>query len=340
MKILVVGAGLAGATVARTIADTGIEVDVIERRGHTGGNAHDFINEFGIRVHQYGPHLFHTSSDASINFLSRFTDWQPYRHRVKAQLLDGRYVTLPVNKESLSIIGKDNVINTIYRPYTRKMWGIELEQVNPEIIQRVPIREDLNEDYFPNDKFQALPVKGYTAMIAKILNHPLITVTLNESYRKCLESKYSHIFNSMSIDEYFEYKYGMLPYRSIKFHHFSLPIPRILPAATINFTHNEPYTRVTEWKNLPGHGDHPSMSTVTIEEPCDFIENNFERYYPIKDLTGDNRRLYEKYKEITPEYMTFIGRCGLYAYLDMDQAVNSSLKIAVNFLKRRAIQGA
>ena len=165
MKILVVGAGLSGATVARELADSGYNVHVIDRRNHIAGNAYDYINEHGIRVHKYGPHLFHTNNETVFKWLSRFTDWVEYKHKVKALLKDGQYVTLPVNKKTKEIVGKEIVLDIFFRPYTKKMWGVELDDLNPDIINRVPIRDDDNELYFPNDKIQVMPKEGYTKMV-------------------------------------------------------------------------------------------------------------------------------------------------------------------------------
>jgi len=332
MKILVVGAGLSGATVARELADSGYNVHVIDRRNHIAGNAYDYINEHGIRVHKYGPHLFHTNNETVFKWLSRFTDWVEYKHKVKALLKDGQYVTLPVNKKTKEIVGKENVLDIFFRPYTKKMWGVELDDLNPDIINRVPIRDDDNELYFPNDKIQVMPKEGYTKMVENILNHVNITVELEVSLSTQKHKDYDHIFNSMAIDEYYGFKHGKLPYRSIKFETINLPMPKALPTATVNFTHDGPNTRVTEWKNIPCHGDNKYITTLTFEEPCDYSENNFERYYPIKDASGKNKKIYEKYKKLKPSIdMTFIGRCGLYAYLDMHQAINSSLTIAQRF---------
>jgi len=331
MKVLIVGAGLSGVTIARELADNGHKVHVIDRRDHIAGNAHDYINEHGIRVHKYGPHLFHTNNKKVFQWLTRFTDWVEYHHKVKAQLKDGRYVTLPVNKETKDIVGEENVLDIFFRPYTKKMWGVELDKLNPDIINRVPIRDDDNELYFPDDKIQYMPRQGYTKMVENILHHHNITVDLKVHFNKLLEKEYDHVFNSMPIDEYYEFKYGKLPYRSIKFETISLPIPKALPTAVVNFTHNGPKTRVTEWKNIPCHGDNRYMTTLTFEEPCDYLENNLERYYPVKDASGNNKKTYEKYKKLQSKNMTFIGRCGLYAYLDMHQAINSSLAIAKRF---------
>lgn len=332
--ILVVGAGLSGAVVAREMAEAGNKVYVLDSRNHVAGNAYDYVNEHGIRVHKYGPHLFHTNNKIVFEWLSKFTDWAPYKHKVKALLEDGRYATLPVNRETKDMVGEENVLDVFFRPYTKKMWGVELDDLNPEIINRVPIRNDDNEYYFPDDEYQYIPLNGYTKMVENILDHKNITVKLNTKYDKGLNDAVDHVFNSMPIDEYFDFKYGRLPYRSIKFETVTLPIASALPIATLNFTHDGPKTRVTEWKKIPMHGDNKYFTTLTFEEPCDYEDNNFERYYPVKDRAGKNRKLYEQYKSEQKDNMTFIGRCGLYAYLDMHMAVNSALKTAAEFLKK------
>jgi len=334
MRLLVVGAGFSGATIARVLAENGHQVDIIDRRSHVAGNAYDYVNELGIRMHKYGPHIFHTSNEKVFRFLSRFTEWIFYQHKVKAMLADGRLVTLPVNKETCEIVGKENVLDVFFRPYTKKMWGLSLDELDPDILNRVPVRDDMNELYFPNDQFQFLPNGGYTNLIENMLDHPSIKLKLNVEYQKSLSLSYVHTFNSMSIDDFFGHVHGALPYRSIKFHTINVPCPKIFPVATVNFTHKERYTRVTEWKNLPDHGSNPAYTTLTFEEPCDFAENNFERYYPVKDLEQRNRNLFRKYQEMTPPNTTFIGRCGLYAYLDMHQAVSSALAIAERFLEQ------
>ena len=331
MRILIVGAGLSGSVIARELAEDGHAVEVIDQRDHVAGNAYDYVNRHGIRVHKYGPHLFHTSNEEVWNYLSHFTNWLPYKHKVKALLDDGRYVTLPVNKYTKEAVGEENVLDVFFRPYTKKMWGVSLDELNPNIINRVPIRDDDNEYYFPDDKYQAIPTEGYTAMVQHMLNHENIAVYLNEKFDKSEEVDYDHIFNSMPIDVYYDCMYGELPYRSIKFHNFDIFMHKCLPTATVNFTHDGPYTRVTEWKNIAGHGENPYITSMTFEEPCDYKDNNYERYYPVKDMAGKNKELYQAYKEIKNERTTFIGRCGLYAYLDMHQAVNSALSIVRNF---------
>jgi UDP-galactopyranose mutase len=333
-KFLIVGAGLSGAVVARQLAEAGHTVKVIDSRYHIGGNCFDYINQHGIRVHKYGPHIFHTSNMKVVEWLSQFTEWIDYKHKVKAILKDGTYVTLPVNRETKAIVGEENVVDTFIRPYTKKMWAKDIEELDPNILNRVPIRDDDNELYFPNDAFQAMPKDGYTEMFKRIFDHENISISLDTDFHKSMESHYDHVFNSMPIDVYFDSKYGKLPYRSIKFHNVTVPSPKMLPVPTVNFTHSGPYTRMTEWKNYPGHGVNDEYTTLTYEEPCDYKDNFMERYYPVKDVNGENRAVYQKYREDIPDNMTFIGRCGLYVYTDMDQCVSSSLSTVNKFLDK------
>ena len=332
-SILIVGAGFSGAVIARELAEAGHRVTIIDQRNHIGGNAYDYDHE-GIRIHKYGPHLFHTNNKEVVDWLSKFTEWVDYKHKVKAQLDDGTYVTLPVNRETKKIVGEENILDTFFRPYTLKMWGKTLDELDPSIINRIPTRDDDNELYFPNDEYQMMPKDGYTKLFENIFKHKYIKVFTGTKFSTSMEKKYDHVFNSMPIDEYFKYKHGELPYRSIKFHHKTVPMARVLPTATVNFTHNGPYTRVTEWKNIPNHGIDSKQTIITYEEPCDYKDNNKERYYPVKDVDGVNRETYKKYKEmVDTDRMTFIGRCGMYVYVDMHQAISSALATAKRFLK-------
>lgn len=335
MRVLVVGAGFSGATIARELAEADYQVTVIDQRPHIGGNAYDYLNEHGIRVHKYGPHLFHTNNEKVYKWLSQFTAWTPYKHKVKAILNDGRYATLPPNLDTKEIVGEDKIVDIFYRPYTKKMWNMEIEDLDPSILKRVKIRDDHNEYYFPNDEFQCIPKNGYTAVFENILDHKNITVKLDTPFDHSMENDYCHTFNSMPIDQYFDFCHGELPYRSIKFWHENIPIPKLLPTATVNFTHDGPYTRMTEWKNIPCHGTNDRWTTVTYEEPCDYRDNDMERYYPVKDVDGENRKIYEKYKEMAHDNITFIGRCGMYVYIDMHQAISSALATVREYLKDR-----
>lgn len=333
MKILIVGAGFYGSVLARELSDAKYDVHVIDKRSHIAGNAYDYVNSKGIRVHKYGPHILHTNNAKVFAYLSRFTDWVPYKHKVKAVLQDGTFVTLPVNKETKDIVGEDNIIDIFFKPYTKKMWDKDIYELDPSIINRVPIRDDLNEYYFPNDEYQFMPMSGYTKLFENLLDG--IKVSLNTPFDKLMENDYDFIFNSMPIDEYFDYRYGKLPYRSIKFHTFDIPKKNILPTSVVNFTDDSKFTRVTEWKNFPNNYSYDcNLTTLTYEEPCDFEDNDFERYYPVKDIDQGNRKLYEKYKKLIPNNINFIGRCGLYVYIDMDQAVSSALALSKKFINK------
>ena len=331
-KVLIVGAGFSGVTVARTLAEAGHKCHVIDKRPHIGGNAYDYNNHLNIRIHAYGPHIFHTNNEKVVNWVKRFGEWIDYKHKVKAQLSDGRYVTLPVNKETKEIVGEKNILDTFFRPYTKKMWGVELDELDPSIINRIPIRDDDNEYYFPNDKFQIMPKDGYTKIFENILDHENIKTDISITFDKSMEKDYDYIFNSMPIDVYFNFKHGKLPYRSIKFINIDLPMAKVLPTSVVNFTHSEPYTRITEWKNFPNHGT-SNYTTVTVEEPCDYEDNSEERYYPVKDLKGENRERFKKYKkEVDNTKIKFIGRCGNYAYLDMHQAIAAAMTASKQFI--------
>jgi UDP-galactopyranose mutase len=331
MSFLVVGAGFAGAVIAHELANDGHQVTLIDERDHIGGNAYDYTNEHGIRIHKYGPHIFHTSNEKVYDWITQFGEWVEYKHKVKAQLSNGEYVTLPVNKLTKEIVGEENILDIFYRPYTKKMWDKEIEELDPNILKRVAVRDDDNEYYFPKDIYQIMPKDGYTKVFEKILDHQNIVVKLNTPFHKDMESDYQHVFNSMPIDVYYGYRFGELPYRSLKFHNVNLPMVRALPASVVNFTNNSPYTRIAEWKNFPEHGSNDKWTTLTYEEPCDYIDNDYQRYYPVKDIDGINQTIYKTYKEIENTKVTFIGRCGMYVYIDMHQAVMSSLAIVKRF---------
>ncbi len=369
-RILVVGAGFAGAVHARTLAEAGCLVDVIDRRPHIAGNAYDEIDVTGVLVHVYGPHLFHTNNARVVEWVQRFGTWIPYEHRVQAQLPDGRLVPLPVNRHTINEmygisletdrdvqdflarigipvaapanaaeylyahLGRE-ITDLLFRPYTRKMWTLDLEDLDVSVVRRLPIRYDTEDRYFPNDKFQFMPRGGYTKLFERILDHSGIRVHLSTSYVHGMEAGYRHVFNSMPIDEYFGYNLGELPYRSIRFHRRHVQSWRLEGAAVINYTDSRPYTRETSWHLLPCHvRQKTGRRTLTIEEPCDYRENAMERYYPVKTADGRFVALYERYREMAADLrnMSFIGRCGTYQYLDMHQVINQSLKHAEGWL--------
>jgi len=331
MKYLVVGAGFTGAVIAHELARAGHQVHVIDRREHIAGNAYDARNRVGIRVHHYGPHLFHTRNERVWQYLQQFADWLPYRHRVRA-LWNNEYLVLPVNRETAQRVGAENILDIFYRPYTRKMWGMELEELDPSIPARVRVRADDNEFYFPDDPYQGLPRDGYTALIAEMLRQPGICVETGRAYTPDMRDRYAHIFTTAPRDEWWGYCFGRLPWRSIRFRTITHCDGPRQPVATVNYTDSGPDTRTTEWIHLPGHAGDPGYTTLTTETPCDPSENAGECYYPIRDLAGNNRELFRKYSTLVDSRVTFAGRCGNYAYIDMDQAVSSALSIVRHFL--------
>lgn len=333
MRVLVVGAGFAGAVYARELAEDGYDVTVIDERFHIAGNAYDYINADGIRVHKYGPHIFHTNNERVVEWLSNFTEWTEYKHKVLAKHTDGKFYVLPVNRKTKELLGEKNILDIFFKPYTKKMWDKELEELNPKILERVPVRDDDNELYFPDDSFQKMPTEGYTKLFERIFDHENITVKLNTSFNKDMEDEYDHVFNSMPIDVYYDNLHGELPYRSIKFETVTLPEQKVYKTSTTNFTTSGGPTRVTEWKNFPNHGKNLYATTLTYEFPCDYRSNNMERYYPVKDIEGINTEVYKQYRDEPNDKVSFIGRCGTYQYLDMHQVINQSLVGVMKFLK-------
>jgi len=372
---LIVGAGFAGAVYARTLAEAGWTVRVIDRRPHIAGNAYDEVDGNGVRVHRYGPHLFHTNSDAVVAWITRFGTFVPYEHRVRARLPDGRLVPLPVNADTVEAvlhrplpdeaamraalaevalpipeprnaaehlnarIGTE-LTDLFFRPYTRKMWALDLEEMDASVVKRIPLRTDREDRYFPGDRHQIMPRDGYTAVFRAIFDHPGIAVETGVDYAKGMEADHDHCFNSMAIDEYFDRRLGELPYRSIRFHNRTEegPAPADMGWTVTNYTDAGPYTRETHWDLLPHHRAlETGRRTVTVEEPCDYRDNDRERYYPVKTSDGRYQDKYRAYAALAAGLrgMSFIGRCGTYQYLDMDQVINQSLAGARRFLAER-----
>jgi UDP-galactopyranose mutase len=329
MKVLVVGAGFSGVTVARILAENNIQVDVIDQRDHVGGNAFDYVNEHGITVHKYGAHVFHTNNERVFNWLGQFTTWVQFEHRVKAMLSTGELVTFPPNRETLAKV--PDIIGTFYKPYTEKMWGVPFETVSKGVVDRVKVRDDDSESYFHRHKIHAVPEYGYVRLFERMLDHENIKVNLNTPFDISFEQEYDHVFASMPIDQYYNCKFGKLPYRSLDFHTVHLPFPRVFPVSVVNFTHTGPETRVIEWKNFPVHGVNDHVTTLTYETPRD-AQDWSECYYPVDNEA--TRNLYKQYSLIENEKVTFIGRCGKYVYIDMDQAVNQGISVATNFLRK------
>jgi UDP-galactopyranose mutase len=374
-RILVVGAGFAGAVHARCLAEAGYHVDVIDKRPHIGGNAYDEVDANGVRVHRYGPHLFHTKNIAVADWLRQFGEFVPYTHRVRALLPSGALAPLPINLDTVNLvfgtayrtadevtahfarvavqvsnpknaaeylysrIGRD-LTDLLFRPYTRKMWAFELEEMDAAVIKRIPIRLDHTDGYFEADEVQMLPRHGYTAIFGEILKHKNIEVTTNTNFDPAMLSAYAFCFNAMPIDEYFNFNLGDLPYRSIKFHHRDIPSEHASRPdwSVTNFTDAGKYTRETRWDVLPNHiVEHSANFTATLEEPCDYRDNAMERYYPVRTADHCYQSLYQayaKFAEAEAARINFIGRCGTYQYLDMDQVINQSLANVRRYLEQ------
>ncbi|MBK6736665.1 MAG: FAD-dependent oxidoreductase [Haliea sp.] len=369
MQVLIVGAGFAGAVIARELAEKHrCEITLIDKRDHIAGNAYDPVHpNTGQRYHKYGPHIFHTNSADIVDYLSQFTTWLPYQHKVQAVLPGGMAAPMPINRVTLNThygveltdeqamrdfldkvrVPNDKPANALeylqsvygvelaelfFGRYTRKMWGLDMLDMPVSVVARLPVRYGNEVDYF-NDEYQCMPADGYLALFERLLDHPNIEVQLNTVFENDMENQYSHVFNSMPIDEYFENEFGPLPYRSIKFEHrfdetFDYSVP------TVNFTDTDKYTRKTAWPLYPGCGGIVGKH-VTYEIPCSYEENNMERYYPIKTIDGHLQWRYKQYEELakSKDNMTFIGRCGQYIYYDMHQVVANSLSIAKKYVQ-------
>ena len=352
---LVVGAGFAGSVIAERLASQhDAKVMVIDRRPHVGGNAFDKKDEAGVLIHQYGPHIFHTNSDEIVDYLSQFTNWRPYEHRVLAEVR-GQRVPIPINRTTLNLLfdldlkteeeaaaylasraepveeirtSEDVVISAVgrelyelfFQGYTRKQWGIDPSALDKAVTARIPTRTNTDDRYF-GDKHQIMPAEGYTAMFKRMLAHPNIDLRLGTDWRDVKdEIDAAHIVYTGPIDEYFDYRFGRLPYRSLRFEHKVLEEERHQPVAVVNYPDpSVPYTRITEYKHLTGQV-HPRTS-VTYEYPS----AEGDPYYPIP--RPENQALYKKYERLADSTagVTFVGRLATYRYYNMDQVVGQAL---------------
>ena len=350
---LIVGAGFAGSVLAeRLAADADKRVLVIDRREHIAGNAYDRYDEAGILIHQYGPHIFHTNSSEVFGYLSRFTEWRPYEHRVLASVRD-MLLPIPINLDTINRLygldldpdgleaffaaraqrvaacrtSEDVVVSRIgrelyelfFRNYTKKQWGLEPSQLDACVTARIPVRNNRDDRYF-EDRYQAMPLEGYTRMFERMLAHPNITLSLKTAYGEIVgERMAKETIYTGPIDEFFDYRYGKLPYRSLRFEHRTLAKKRLQPVAVVNYPNDRPYTRITEYKHLTGqsHG----RTSVTLE----YSQSEGDPYYPIP--RPENAALYGKYKAAAEacSRVHFVGRLATYKYYNMDQVVGQAL---------------
>ncbi|MFC3204651.1 UDP-galactopyranose mutase [Aquamicrobium soli] len=350
---LIVGAGFAGSVLAERIASQRQEsVLLIDRRSHVGGNAYDCYDEAGILVHLYGPHIFHTNSAAIAGYLSQFTAWRPYEHRVLARV-DGKLLPIPINLDTINRLyeldltseelevffaarretveqittAEDVVVSTVgrelyekfFQGYTRKQWGRDPSQLSKSVTARVPTRLNRDDRYF-GDKFQNMPAGGYTRMFRRMLDNPRIHIMLQADYR-AIRDRIPHrrLIYTGAVDEFFDFRFGPLPYRSLSFQHVTLERERTQPVAVINYPQDEDYTRVTEYKHLTGQV-HPCTS-LSYEYPSD----TGDPYYPVP--CPENEALYKRYEMLAAQlrHVWFVGRLATYRYYNMDQVIGQAL---------------
>lgn len=352
---LIVGAGFAGSVMAERLAQSGSRVLLCDKRPHIGGNAYDHYDQAGILVHKYGPHIFHTGCKRIFDYLSRFTQWRPYEHRVLASV-GNQLVPFPINVDTVnqlyglklneeqtkeyfatvaeavagaprtsetavtSKIGRD-LYRKFFQNYTRKQWGLDPSELDASVAARVPARTNHDDRYFTDD-FQAMPLRGYTHMFENMLDHPRISVLLNTDYKDILnEVAAQQIIFTGPIDEFFGFRYGKLPYRSLEFRFETRDQPVYQPAAVINYPNEHQYTRVTEFKYLTGQVH--SKTSLVYEYP----QAEGDPYYPIP--RAENAAMFAQYKQLadsTPN-VHFVGRLATYRYYNMDQVVGQALAL-------------
>jgi len=356
VDVLVVGAGFAGSVCAERIASAGKRVLVIDKRPHIAGNAFDALDERGVMIHVYGPHIFHTNGRRIFEYLSRFTEWRFYEHRVRA-IVDGRAYPIPVNRVTVNRLygleldeagmaqflenvreprhpirtSEDAVLNSVgrdlcdkfFRGYTQKQWGLDLAELSAGVAARIPTRTDDDDRYF-TDTFQFMPAAGYTKMFERMLSHPGIQIRLGTDYfavRDTLSAK--HTVFTGPIDAYYDFRFGKLPYRSLVFEHEHIAGSDLFQdVGTVNYPNDHEFTRITEFKHLTGQVC-PGTSVVR-----EYPTSVGEPYYPIP--RPENEELFKRYQALShgDRDVSFVGRLAQYRYYNMDQVVGAALKTA------------
>jgi UDP-galactopyranose mutase len=352
---LIVGAGFAGSVLAERLANVlEKKVLIVDQRDHIGGNAYDYYNKEGILIHKYGPHIFHTNSKKVFDYLSLFTTWRPYEHRVLASV-DGQLVPIPINLNTINklyslqlnsseveaffaskaekisrvVTSEDVVVSKVgrelyekfFKGYTRKQWDLDPSELDASVSARVPTRTNRDDRYF-TDTYQAMPSQGYTRMFQKMLSHPNIKIMLNTDYKEIVDViPYKNMIYTGPIDSYFNYCYGRLPYRSIEFRFETHDMDYFQSTGTINYPNEHPYTRITEFKYLTGQKHH--KTSIVYEYP----QAEGDPYYPIP--RPENAEIYKKYQSLANAMTNtyFTGRLATYKYYNMDQVVAQSLTL-------------
>ncbi|MGZ5180867.1 MAG: UDP-galactopyranose mutase [Ramlibacter sp.] len=361
---LIVGAGFAGSVLAERLAKVlNQRVLIVDKRPHIGGNAYDRHDDAGVLIHPYGPHIFHTNSADIFDYLSQFTEWRPYQHRVLASV-DGQLLPIPINLDTVNKMyglqltsfevekffesvaekkdsiktSEDVVVNKVgrelynkfFRGYTRKQWGMDPSELDASVTARVPTRTNRDDRYF-TDTFQAMPLHGYTRMFEKMLEHPNIKVMTNTDYRDIVDLfPWKHMVYTGPVDAFFNFKYGKLPYRSLEFRHVNVKQERFQPVGTVNYPNDYGYTRISEFKHITGQ-EHPTTSVV-----YEYPRAEGDPYYPVP--RPENAELYRKYEAEADamENVTFVGRLATYKYYNMDQVVAQALTAFKRLQERHA----
>ncbi len=354
-KYVVVGAGLAGLTIAERVAnDLNEDVLVIEKRNHIGGNVYDSYNEDGILIHNYGPHIFHTNSKKVYSYLSRFTEWNDFWHRVLTYV-DGNLIPMPITVETINKLynlnlscdeveeflkskavdieeiktGKDVVLSKVgediyqkfFENYTKKQWGIDPAELDTSVISRIPVRANRDTRYF-SDTYQGMPKHGYTKMCEKMTENKRIKIMLNTDYKEVINDiSYETLIYTGPTDYYYDYKYGKLAYRSIDFLFETKDVESYQEAPVVNYPNDYDYTRITEFKKLTWQD---SKKTTIMKE---FPTSEGEPYYPFP--TKECKEQFALYKNDMEkeENVYFLGRLAEYKYYNMDAVVHSALAL-------------
>jgi UDP-galactopyranose mutase len=352
---VIAGAGFAGSVLAERLASEGnMKVLLVDKRNHIGGNAYDYYDDAGILIHKYGPHIFHTNSAEVFEYLSAFTPWRSYEHKVLSSV-DGKLLPIPINLDTVnrlynlnlsseelvtyfadkaehvdvvktsedvivSQVGRD-LYEKFFRGYTRKQWDADPSALSAMVTSRIPVRTNQDDRYF-TDTYQVMPLYGYTRMFENMIAHPNIHVMLQTEYQDLKDTiPYRKLIFTGPVDEYFDYCYGKLPYRSLKFKHETLDQSSLQKVAVVNYPNDQDYTRITEYKHLTGQ-EHTKTS-ITYEYPC----WDGDPFYPVPK--AENQELYRKYAALAKEVpdVYFAGRLGTYKYYNMDQVVAQALTL-------------
>ncbi|MDP2315229.1 MAG: UDP-galactopyranose mutase [Pseudomonadota bacterium] len=351
---LVIGAGFSGAVISERLASIGQRVLLVEKRNHIGGNAYDYADASGIQVHRYGPHIFHTNSKEVYTYLSRFTRWRPYEHRVLTSV-DGQLLPIPINLDTINKLygthydrfeleaflervaepraecrtSEDVVVSKVgrelyrkfFQNYTRKQWGLDPSELDASVLARVPVRTNRDDRYF-TDRYQVMPLHGYTRLFENMLDHPNIKIMLNTDLADIADLiPVREVVYTGPVDAWFDYRFGPLPYRSLRFEFETHEVERVQPAAVINYPNEYPWTRITEFKWLTGQ--HNRYTTTVKEYP----EAQGDPYYPVP--RPEANVLYRRYQELadaTPG-VHFVGRLATYRYYNMDQCIAQALSV-------------